>query len=77
MRISSVLAKDQERILCLPAHGRGLGLPPRLRQLLKKRAGIWDLPEIPELGGPLEPNGAVAHSQERFASELGVKRCWF
>ena len=53
--------------LFLPAHGRGVALPDGLRQLLRQRAGIWDLPELPELGGPLEPDGAIAASQSGLA----------
>ena len=33
--------------LFLPAHGRGAALPDGLRQLLRRRAGVWDLPELP------------------------------
>ena len=36
--------------LFLPAHGRGAALPDGLRQLLRRRAGIWDLPELPAIG---------------------------
>jgi lysine decarboxylase len=63
--------------LHLPAHGRGRGLPPALRRLLRRRPGSWDLPELPEFGGPLEPEGAVAAAQRRCAERLGAERCWF
>lgn len=63
--------------LHLPAHGRGRGLPPALRRLLLRRPGSWDLPELPEIGGPLEPEGAVAEAQRRCAERLGAERCWF
>ncbi len=63
--------------LFLPAHGRGVALPDGLRQLLRRRAGIWDLPELPELGGPLEPEGAIAASQRCSAAQMGVARCWY
>ncbi len=63
--------------LFLPAHGRGAALPDGLRQLLRQRAGIWDLPELPELGGPLEPEGAIAASQRCSAAQMGVARCWY
>ena len=63
--------------LFLPAHGRGAALPDGLRHLLRQRAGIWDLPELPSLGGPLEPEGAIAESQRNAAAEMGVARCWY
>lgn len=63
--------------LHLPAHGRGRGLAPALRQLLRQRPGAWDLPELPDWGGPLEPQGAVAAWQARCAARLGAERCWF
>lgn len=63
--------------LHLPAHGRGRGLPPELRRLLRRRPGSWDLPELPEIGGPLEAEGAVAEAQRRCGRLLGAQRCWF
>ena len=63
--------------LHLPAHGRGRGLAPSLVRLLRQRPGSWDLPELPELGGPLEQEGAVAVSQSRCAALLGAEHCWF
>ena len=53
MGIASLLTADRGKSLFLPAHGRGAALPKELKQLLKNRAGIWDLPELPEIGGPL------------------------
>ncbi|MFM7269435.1 MAG: lysine decarboxylase [Cyanobium sp.] len=63
--------------LHLPAHGRGRGLVPELRRLLRRRPGSWDLPELPEIGGPLEAEGAVVDAQRRCAGLLGAERCWF
>jgi lysine decarboxylase len=63
--------------LHLPAHGRGRGLAPALRRLLRRDPGCWDLPELPEIGGPLESEGAVAAAQEAAADLLGARRCWF
>ena len=63
--------------LHLPAHGRGRGLAPGLRALLRRRPGSWDLPELPEIGGPLQAEGAVAESQAALAQLLGGQRCWF
>ena len=63
--------------LHLPAHGRGRGLAPGLRQLLQLGPGSWDLPELPEIGAPLEPEGAVAAAQRRCAALLRADHCWF
>jgi len=63
--------------LHLPAHGRGRALAPALAQLLRQAPGRWDLPELPEIGGPLEAEGAVAESQAAIAQLLGAQRCWY
>jgi len=63
--------------LHLPAHGRGRALAPALAQLLRQIPGSWDLPELPEIGGPLESEGAVAESQAAIAQLLGASRCWY
>lgn len=63
--------------LHLPAHGRGRGLAPELAGLLRQPPGCWDLPELPGIGGPLEPAGAVAAAQRACASLLGAEHCWF
>lgn len=63
--------------LHLPSHGRGRGLAPSLVRLLRQPPGRWDLPELPEVGGPLEAEGAVAVSQSRCAALLGAEHCWF
>ncbi|MCX5938650.1 MAG: lysine decarboxylase, partial [Cyanobium sp. LacPavin_0920_WC12_MAG_62_9] len=63
--------------LHLPAHGRGRGLAPGLGRLLRQVPGRWDLPELPEVGGPLIPTGWVAEAQKECAHLLGAERCWF
>jgi lysine decarboxylase len=63
--------------LHLPAHGRGRGLAPGLAHLLRRSAGGWDLPELQEIGGPLEVEGAVAEAQRHAAALFGAERCWF
>ena len=63
--------------LHLPAHGRGRGLAPELRRLLRQRPGSWDLPELPEVGGPLLDHGWVNKAQQSAAAMLGAGRCWF
>jgi lysine decarboxylase len=63
--------------LHLPAHGRGRGLASGLVRLLRRPPASWDLPELAELGGPLEPQGAVAEAQRQAAVLFGAERCWF
>jgi len=63
--------------LHLPAHGRGRGLSPALQRLLRQRPGSWDLPELPEFGGPLIESGSVADAQRRCARQLGAEAVWF
>ena len=63
--------------LHLPAHGRGRGLAPELRQLLAEPPGRWDRPELPAFGGPLLAEGAVAQAQAHCAALLGSQHCWF
>ncbi|MEB3331685.1 MAG: lysine decarboxylase [Synechococcaceae cyanobacterium] len=70
-------ASGSRLALHLPAHGGGRGLAPELQRLLRRPPGSWDLPELPEMGGPLEPDGAVADSQRRCAALLGAELCRF
>ena len=63
--------------LHLPAHGGGRGLAPGLRHLLAAPPACWDLPELPGIGGPLEPHGVVAQAQNEAARLCGADRCWF
>ena len=77
MALLPLLHRDVGRPLFLPAHGRGSALPPAMRRLLQRPAGLWDLPELPALGGPLENDGAVADSQRAAADAMGVNRCWY
>ncbi len=77
MSISNFLISKTRRCLFLPSHGRGNALPKDLKDLLRRRAGIWDLPELPGLGGPLEKDGAVALSQRRSAELVGLNKVWY
>lgn len=63
--------------LHLPAHGGGRGFPPALTALLTGPLGPLDLPELPDLGGPLLPHGAVAEAQQATARLWGSRSCWF
>jgi len=71
------LPQQRPLALHLPAHGGGRGLAPALEKLLRQRPGSWDIPELPEWGGPLLAEGAVAAAQHRCAALLGADRCWF
>ena len=71
------LRPDWRQPLHLPVHGRGRALPPALKRLLRQSPGSWDLPELPEIGGPLEADGAVADAQAKLACLMGVAGCWF
>ena len=77
MGLMTLLSGNRCENLFLPAHGRGDSLPPKLRNLLRKRPGIWDLPELFEIGGPLISEGVIAESQKCSADEVGVDRCWY
>jgi len=74
--LEQALAKAARRsgvFLHLPAHRGGAGRPPSAPAL----PWHWDLPELPEIGGPLESEGAVAKSQELLADRLGAERSWY
>ena len=77
MGLITLLSGGCSANLFLPAHGRGKALPANLRNLLKLRPGVWDLPELFEIGGPLICEGAIAESQKCSASKVGVDRCWY
>ena len=77
MALLPLLKKRLGRSLFLPAHGRGQALPKDFKRLLRQRAGAWDLPELAEIGGPLEPDGAVGESQRESAAAMGADHCWY
>ena len=77
MSISSFLTKKFLKSLFFPAHNRGSALPKKLVKLLKNPPGLWDLPELPEIGSPLSKSGLVAKSQREFSEKFGAKRCFF
>ncbi len=77
MGLVNLLSASRGENLFLPAHGRGNALPKKIKRLLKLRPGIWDLPELFEIGGPLISEGAIAESQKSSAYEVGVDRCWY
>ncbi len=77
MALLPLLKKRLGRSLFLPAHGRGQALPEEFKRLLRQRAGVWDLPELAEIGGPLEPEGAVGEIQRNSAAAMGADHCWY
>ena len=77
MGLINLLSAGVGENLFFPAHGRGDALPKKLRNLLKKKPGIWDLPELYEIGGPLIGEGAIAESQKYSANQVGVDKCWY
>ena len=77
MALLPLLKKRLGTNLFLPAHGRGQALPRDVKRLLRQRAGAWDLPELAEIGGPLERDGAVGESQRESAAAMGSDHCWY
>tara|TARA_B100000886_G_scaffold65765_1_gene41208 strand:+ start:128 stop:1519 length:1392 start_codon:yes stop_codon:yes gene_type:complete len=77
MSISSFLTKKFLKSLFFPAHNRGAALPKKLVKLLKNPPGLWDLPELPEIGSPLSKIGLIAKSQREFSGKFKVKGCFF
>ena len=77
MGLITLLSSNRSENLFLPAHGRGHSLPNKLKKLLRLRPGIWDLPELFEIGGPLISDGAIAESQKSSAHKVGVDKCWY
>ena len=77
MRLPQLLSFERGKSLFLPAHGRGNALPMEIRRLLRDKPGVWDLPELPEIGGPTCTGGAVEKSQCDAADAFGAKKCWY
>jgi lysine decarboxylase/arginine decarboxylase len=77
MSISSFLTKKFLKSLFFPAHNRGQALPKKLVKLLKNPPGLWDLPELPEIGSPLSKSGLIAKSQAEFSEKFKAKGCFF
>ncbi len=77
MSISSFLTKRFLKSLFFPAHNRGQALPKGLIRLLKKQPGIWDLPELPEIGSPLSNSGLIHDAQISISKQVDTKKCFF
>jgi len=68
-------ARRKGVFLHLPAHGRGRAWPANCVQ--QQMPWQLDLPELPELGGPLLREGAVAASQQKLAAFFGASHSWY
>ncbi len=77
MRLPQLLSLRRGKDLFLPAHGRGNALTMETRRLLRNKPGVWDLPDLPEIGGPTCNGGAIMKSQAELAEVFGVKKCWY
>ncbi len=77
MSLEKFLLNSTGKSYFLPAHGKGKALPEKFKGLLRKKPGVWDLPELPGLGGPLIRDGVVARSQDLSALESGAENCWY
>ena len=77
MDLTSLLIHNRGWPMFLPAHSRGCALPKDLKKILSKRAGIWDLPELPDIGSPLDNDGAISESQKESANLFGADRAWY
>ena len=77
MSISSFLTKKFLKSLFFPAHNRGKALPKGLIRLLKKQPGLWDLPELPEIGSPLSNSGLIHDAQISISKKVNSQKCFF
>jgi len=77
MSISYFLKRKILKTLFFPSHNRGEALPKEIINLLKKRPGLWDLPDLPEIGTSLSNKGLVTEAQDYFSEIFNTKNCWF
>ena len=77
MSIASFLTKKFLKSLFFPSHVRGEALPEKLVKLLENPPGIWDLPELPEIGAPLSKTGLIYKSQRELSERFNTKGCFF
>ena len=77
MSISYFLKRKNFKALFFPSHNRGSALPKEIINLLKKRPGLWDLPDLPEIGTSLTKKGLVSDAQNYFSEIFKTKSCWF
>ena len=77
MSISYFLKRKILKTLFFPSHNRGKALPKEIINLLKERPGLWDLPDLPEIGSSFSDQGLVSDAQSYFAEVFNAKKCWF
>ncbi len=77
MRLTDLLTHKRGKNLFLPAHSRGSALPEDFKRLLKNKPGLWDLPELPDIGAPTSLGGAIALSQIESAEAIGAQKGWY
>ena len=77
MSISYFLQRKFLKTLFFPSHNRGEALPKEIKNLLKKKPGFWDLPELPEIGTTLTQKGLVTEAQNYFSEVFNVNNCYF
>ena len=77
MRISTFLREKFLMSLFFPSHNRGKVLPRKLKKLLQEKPGLWDLPELPEIGSPLSESGLISDIQNDLSKKFNANNCWF
>ncbi len=77
MTLADLLTFRRGENLFLPAHGRGKALPRDIKKLLSHKPGFWDLPDLPDIGGPTSLGGAVSTSQFKAALSVGAQKGWY
>ena len=77
MSISYFLQRKFLKTLFFPSHNRGEALPKEIKNLLKKKPGLWDLPDLPEIGTTLTKQGLVSEAQNYFSEVFNVNNCYF
>ncbi len=61
----------------VPGHKRGRGISSQLSHLLGKAVFRYDLPELPEFGNLLPPEGVMKAAQDLAANAFGADETWF
>jgi len=61
----------------VPGHKQGNGISSRLSDLLGDAVFRYDLPELPEFGNVLPPEGIMKTAQDLAAEAFGADQTWF
>lgn len=70
-------AENQHAPFYTPGHKRGVGISPRLFDLLGDRVFRADLPELAELDNLFAPEGVIQKAQSLAAEAFGAEQTWF